>query len=68
MAASTDAYIVGIFEHPTRHAIDRSVPQLHADVALGALGDAGLTVADVDSFFCSGDSPGMGPLSMAEYL
>ena len=33
--------IAGIFEHPTRHAPDKSVAQLHAEVALGALADAG---------------------------
>ena len=28
----------------------------------------GSTLADVDAYFCSGDAPGFGPLSMAEYL
>ena len=35
--------------------------QLHAEVALGALKDAGLTRKDVDGYFCSGDAPGPGP-------
>lgn len=30
------AFIVGAYEHPTRHAVDRSLAQLHADVARGA--------------------------------
>lgn len=60
--------IVGAYEHPTRHAADVSVAQLHADVAAGALADAGLTKDDVDGYFCSSDAPGMGPTSMAEYL
>jgi hypothetical protein len=39
-----------------------------AEVAAGALADAGLTLADVDGFFRAGDAPGFGPLSMAGYL
>jgi acetyl-CoA C-acetyltransferase len=62
------AYISGIFEHPTRLAPDKTVAQLHAEVALGALADAGLTRDDVDGYFCSGDAPGPGPASMAEYM
>ena len=30
------AYIVGAYEHPTRKAPDKSVGQLHAEVAIGA--------------------------------
>ncbi|MGB3339472.1 MAG: thiolase domain-containing protein [Devosia sp.] len=59
--------IVGAYEHPTRLAPDKSVAQLHAEVALGALRDAGLTTRDVDGFFCSGDAPG-GLMSMANHL
>ena len=62
------ACIVGAYEHPTRKAPDKSVALLHAEVAAGALKDAGLTHADVDGYFCAGDAPGMGPLSMVEYL
>src|SRR2546422_1980719 len=62
------AYIAGAFEHPTRKADDKSVPQLHAEVARGALEDAGLSKNDVDGYFCAGDAPGLGPLSMADYL
>ena len=62
------AYIAGIFEHPARLAPDKTVAQLHAEVALGALADAGLTRDDVDGYFCSGDAPGPGPASMAEYM
>lgn len=61
------AYIVGAYEHPTRKAPDKSVAALHAECAKGALADAGLTLADVDGYFCAGDAPG-GALSMAEYL
>ncbi len=62
------ACIVGIYEHPARHAPDKSVAQLHADVAHGALRDAGLAAGDIDGYFCAGDAPGLGPLSMVEYL
>lgn len=59
--------IVGAFEHPLRFAPDKSVAQLHAEVAEGALRDAGLSKDDVDGYFCSGDAPGGVP-SMANYL
>ena len=42
------AYIAGIYEHPTRHAPDKSTAQLHAEVAKGAIEDAGLTKADIE--------------------
>src|SRR6185436_6951357 len=54
--------------HPTRKAENKSVAQLHAEVAKGALDDAGLTKQDVDGYFCAGDAPGLGPLSMVDYL
>ncbi len=62
------AYIVGAYEHPTRKAPDKSVAQLHAEAAKGALEDAGLSPQDVDGYFCAGDAPGLGPLSMVDYL
>ena len=62
------AFIAGAFEHPGRVLPDLSVPQIHAEVAAGALADAGLEFDDVDAYFCAGDAPGFGPLSMAEYL
>lgn len=68
MSVRGKAYIVGAYEHPTRLAPDKSVAQLHAEVALGALADAGLSKADIDGYFCAGDAPGMGPLSMVDYL
>jgi acetyl-CoA C-acetyltransferase len=68
MNQSERACIVGAYEHPTRHAPDKSVAQLHAEVARGALQDAGLQMADIDGYFCAGDAPGLGPLSMVDYL
>src|SRR5262249_55412320 len=68
MSINGKAYIVGIYEHPTRKADDKSLAQLHAESAKGALEDAGLTRADVDGNFCAGDAPGLGCLSMADYM
>jgi acetyl-CoA C-acetyltransferase len=68
MSINGKAYIAGIFEHPTRKADDKSLAQLHAEVAKGALEDAGLAKQDVDGYFCAGDAPGLGPLSMVDYL
>ncbi len=68
MTIKGKAYIAGAFEHPTRLAKDKSVAQLHAEVAKGALEDAGLTKDDVDGYFCAGDAPGTGPLSMVDYM
>ncbi|HEY7991329.1 MAG TPA: thiolase domain-containing protein [Stellaceae bacterium] len=68
MSIKGKAYIGGIYEHPTRNAVDKSLPQLHAEVAKGALEDAGLGFKDVDAYFCAGDAPGLGALSMIDYL
>jgi len=68
MSIRGKAFIVGAFEHPTRLAPDKSVAQLHMECALGAVQDAGLSLADVDGYFCAGDAPGLGALSMIEYM
>jgi acetyl-CoA C-acetyltransferase len=68
MTIKNKAFIAGAYEHPTRKAPDKSVAQLHAECARGALADAGLTKDDVDGYFCAGDAPGMGPFSMVEYM
>jgi acetyl-CoA C-acetyltransferase len=68
MSIKGKAYIVGAFEHPTRKATDKSVMQLHAECAQGALADAGLKKDDIDGYFCAGDAPGMGGISMANYM
>ncbi|WP_370207239.1 thiolase domain-containing protein [Pararhodobacter marinus] len=67
------ACIVGAYEHPTRDARDIPLARLHAEVAAGALADAGLTIADVDGYFCAGDvagwdALGVGPFSIVEYM
>ncbi|AJG22923.1 thiolase domain-containing protein [Cupriavidus basilensis] len=68
MSINGKAYIVGAYEHPTRKAPDKSIAQLHAESAKGALEDAGLTLQDVDGYFCAGDAPGLGALNMVDYL
>lgn len=68
MSIRGKACVVGIYEHPLRRAPDISTAQIHAEVAKGALEDAGLTIRDVDGFFCSSDAPGLGPINMVDYL
>jgi acetyl-CoA C-acetyltransferase len=41
MSINGKAYIAGIYEHPTRKADDKSLAQLHAEVAKGTVGAAG---------------------------
>jgi acetyl-CoA C-acetyltransferase len=62
------AFIAGAYEHPGRELPDHTLARIHAEVALGALADAGLAIEDVDGYFCASDAPGFGGLSMAEYL
>ncbi|THE66325.1 thiolase domain-containing protein [Salinadaptatus halalkaliphilus] len=71
MAADESVYIAGAFEHPTRDAPDKSTMQLHAEVARGALEDAGLEKDDVDGLLTAGvpwGGSGLPPLIMADYL
>ena len=68
MSIRGKACIAGIHEHPTRKADGLSLAQIHAEVARGALADAGLGKDDVDGYFCAGDAPGLGPMNMVEYL
>ena len=68
MGIKRQACIAGVYEHPTRKAPDKTVAQLHAESARGALLDAGLGLQDVDGYFCAGDAPGLGALSMADYI
>lgn len=68
MTVRRAAHIAGAYEHPLRVIPDKTVPQIHAEVAVGALADAGLTMGDVDAYYSAGDAPGFGALSMADYL
>ncbi len=69
MSIKGKAYIAGIFEHPARKIDNKSLAQLHAECAKGALEDAGLTKADVDGYFCATDAPGnLGGINMIDYM
>jgi acetyl-CoA C-acetyltransferase len=68
MSIRGSAVIVGAFEHPRREIPDRTIAQIHREVAVGALADAGLGLQDVDAYLCDSTTPGFGPVSMAEYL
>jgi len=69
MSINGKSYIIGVFEHPTRLAADKTVPQLHAECAQGAIADAGIAKDDIDGYFCAaGDTPGLGALSMIDYM
>ncbi|MBI1844406.1 MAG: thiolase domain-containing protein, partial [Actinobacteria bacterium] len=68
MSIKGKAFIAGAYEHPDRKIPGKSLARVHAEVASGALADAGLSFSDVDAYFCAGDAPGFGPMSMAEYL
>jgi acetyl-CoA C-acetyltransferase len=50
------AFIAGAYEHPDRKIPGKSIAQVHAEVAAGALADAGLSLADVDSTETGGSS------------
>ncbi|GAA3552205.1 thiolase domain-containing protein [Amycolatopsis ultiminotia] len=67
MTRQVSARIAGAFEHPQRKIPGKTVPQVVAEVAYGALADAGLGLADVDGFFCA-EVPGLGSIGMADYL
>src|SRR5215471_3889738 len=68
MSIKGKAYLMGAFEHPLRDAPDTSTAHLHAESARGALADAGLSHLDVDGYFCAGDAPGFGGMSMIDYM
>ena len=68
MSIKGKSFVVGAYEHPTRNAVGYTTPQLHAEVTKGALEDAGLSKDDIDGYFCAGDAPGMGAMSMADYM
>lgn len=68
MSIRGKAFIVGAYEHPGRRLPDKTIPQIHAEIAVGAVQDAGLSLKDVDGFFSDAQGLGMGVVSMAEYL
>lgn len=73
MSIRGKAFIAGAYEHPQRRITDKSMMQVHSEIILGALADAGLGIGDVDGFFCGARAPGANAgrvvtLTMAEYL
>lgn len=71
MSTQQPVYIAGAYEHPTRHAPGKSTMQLHAEVAKGAITDAGLEKSDIDAYFTAGMPEyehGLTPLIMSDYL
>ena len=53
------AFIAGAYEHPRREIPDRTRAADPRRGRAGALADAGLTLADVDAYYCAGDAPGL---------
>lgn len=71
MSDQPSVYVAGAYEHPVREAPEKSTMQLHAEVAKGALEDAGLDKDDVDGYLTSGVPEyeyAATPLIMADYL
>ena len=61
------AYIAGIYEHPGRDLPEKTVWDIHTEVALGALADAGLSMTDVDALFCDGTA-GFGVMTLIDHF
>jgi len=68
MSIRGKAFIVGAYEHPGRQLPDKTIPQIHAEIAVGALNDAGLSLKHVDGFFSDAAGMGMGVVSLSDYL
>jgi acetyl-CoA C-acetyltransferase len=69
MSLARKAAIVGAWEHPTRFAPNKTMFQIMAESARGALADAGLTIKDVDGLCTTGVGMGwMGLLGFCDYL
>ena len=67
MSIRGKAYIVGMYEHPDRVIPDKSVSQIHAEVCIGAIKDAGLSLSDIDGLFYTG-TLSMGGTALSDYL
>jgi acetyl-CoA C-acetyltransferase len=50
---SNVAAIIGAYEHPLRYAPNKSEWLMMAEASRGAIGDAGLSPAHIDAFFCA---------------
>ena len=65
---SRSAAVVGIHEHPTRYAPDKSELLIQGESAAKALKDAGLSKKDVDALFTSSTTARLSANSLADYL
>jgi len=65
---SNRAAIVGVAESDLGRTPGKTVLQLQAQAARGALDDAGLTFEEVDALFCAGNWAWSTNLMLAEYL
>jgi acetyl-CoA C-acetyltransferase len=69
MNLSRQAAVVGVYEHPSRYAPDKSMFQIMAESIRGALDDAGLTIKDVDGVCAAGMGMGaMGVVGFCDYM
>lgn len=69
MSLSGAIAIVGVNEHPTRWAPEKTESRIMAECARAALEDCGLALHQVDGLFAAGISMGiMGVVQLAEYL
>ena len=66
MSLSHKTAVVGVYEHPSRFAPDKSMYQIMAESIRGALDDAGLTIKDVDGICTAG--MGMGAMGVVRVL
>ena len=62
------AAIVGIHEHVTRYAPDKSELQIQGESVIKALEDAGLTKKDVEGLFTASSSIRNSGMNLADYL
>jgi len=68
MSIKNRSYLVGAYEHPTRHAPDKTLVQLHAECAYGAIADSGLSKNDIDAYYFAGDASGLSAMSLVDYM
>lgn len=67
MSIRNAAYVAGIYEHPGRDLPNHTIWDIHTEVSMGALADAGLSMGDVDALFCDGTA-GFGVLTLCDHL
>ena|SRR6516165_3586520 len=69
MSLSRKTAVVGVYEHPSRFAPDKSMFQIMAESIRGAIDDAGLTIKDVDGICTAGmGMGGMGVVGFCDYM